>query len=53
MNRLILLFISFLFLLQTQAQQAPTVKFITEKIKLDGVLDEQAWQTAEKMPSFW
>jgi len=53
MNRLILLFISFLFLLQTQAQQAPTVKFITEKIKLDGVLDEHAWQTAEKMPSFW
>lgn len=53
MNRLILLFISFLFLLQTQAQQVPTVKFITEKIKLDGVLDEQAWQTAEKMPSFW
>ncbi len=53
MNRLLLLFISFLFLLQTQAQQAPTVKFITEKIKLDGALDEQAWQTAEKMPSFW
>ena len=53
MNRLLLLFISFLFFLQTQAQQSSTVKFITEKIKLDGVLDEQAWQNAEQLPAFW
>ncbi|MER0437976.1 DUF5916 domain-containing protein [Emticicia sp. W12TSBA100-4] len=53
MNRLLLLFISFLFFLQTQAQQTSTVRFITEKIKLDGVLDEQAWQNAEQLPAFW
>ncbi len=53
MNRLLLLFISFLFFLQTQAQQTSTVKFITEKIKLDGILDEQAWQNAEQLPAFW
>jgi hypothetical protein len=29
------------------------VKFITDHIKLDGVLDESAWQTAEKGSDFW
>jgi hypothetical protein len=29
------------------------VKFSTEQIKLDGVLDEAAWKTAESSPEFW
>lgn len=58
MQRL-LLFFAFLFVLQeniaqTNAENIPLlVKNTSEKIKLDGVLDEQAWQNAEKLPTFW
>jgi hypothetical protein len=30
-----------------------TVKFTTDHIKIDGVLDEAAWKTAEISPDFW
>ncbi|AFK01797.1 putative membrane associated hydrolase [Emticicia oligotrophica DSM 17448] len=53
MNRLFLLILFFTFFIQAKAQHIPTVKVLNEKIKLDGVFDEPAWQNAEKMPSFW
>ena len=58
MQRFFLLF-TFVFIFQenfaqTNAESPPLlVKYISEKIKLDGVLDENAWQSAEKLPSFW
>jgi len=29
------------------------VKYTTDQIKIDGVLDEAAWETAESSPEFW
>ncbi len=53
MQKLLLLFI-FIFAFQISfAQENLVVKNTTEKIKLDGVLDEQAWQNADKLPTFW
>lgn len=58
MQRL-LLFFAFLFIFQENfAQTSPEntpllVKNTSEKIKIDGVLDEQAWGKAEKLPAFW
>jgi Domain of unknown function (DUF5916) len=55
----LLLFFAFLFILQENIAQENLenipllVKNTSEKIKLDGVLDEQAWQNAEKLPTFW
>ncbi len=52
-------FFAFLFIFQENiaqinAENSPLlVKNTSEKIKLDGVLDEQAWQNAEKLPTFW
>ncbi|MFN4145672.1 MAG: DUF5916 domain-containing protein [Runella sp.] len=49
--RLILLL---LFLPTFVVAQAPyKVKYTTEKIKLDGVLDEAVWQNAETLSDFW
>ena len=37
-----------------QAQQKSfTVKYITDPIKLDGVLDEAVWETADIATNFW
>lgn len=56
----ITLLVCFLFLVsclpQLHAQEAKNsifVKFITEKITLDGVLDEPIWGTADKATDFW
>jgi hypothetical protein len=50
-------FVAFLLLTSPLlAQEAPktlTARFITEDIHLDGVLDESAWQTADKAHEFW
>ncbi|HJZ40180.1 MAG TPA: DUF5916 domain-containing protein [Bacteroidales bacterium] len=35
------------------SQRRITVKFITEQIKIDGVLDETVWETAEYATDFW
>jgi len=38
------------------AQYSPgriTVKFTTDHIKIDGILDEEAWEAAEISPEFW
>ena len=47
-----LLFLS-LSLLGQDSEWSISVKYISENIKLDGVLDESAWQTAEKGNNFW
>ena len=41
---------------QVSAQDSPkslTAKFIQDPIKLDGVLDEKAWETAGRTDEFW
>ncbi len=58
MRRIQFFFISVILLLSysLSAQQPGreiTVKFITDEIKLDGVLDEAAWQMADKGSNFW
>jgi hypothetical protein len=58
MQRL-LLFLAFLLFFQDNIAQSSTdfqpliVKNISEKIKLDGVLDEETWKKAQHLPSFW
>jgi len=47
-----LFFISFSSFAQ-ESERSITVKYITDQIKLDGVLDESAWQTADKGNEFW
>lgn len=54
--RILLLTGMFFISLSLKAQesnQSITVKYITGQIKLDGVLDEAAWQTADKGDDFW
>jgi hypothetical protein len=48
----LLLFIVFSFNLFAQ-NEAYKVNFTTEKIKIDGVLDEQIWQKASLIGDFW
>lgn len=50
------LFIALLLSFPLPAQEAPkaiTAKFITDHIKLDGILDEAAWETADRTDHFW
>jgi hypothetical protein len=53
----ILFLVGFLLLSIPILAQEPsrqiTVKYIADEIKLDGVLDEAAWQTADKGDDFW
>ena len=54
-NRFIL-FLLFLFslpLLGQDSLRSITVKYITDTIKLDGILDEAIWQTADIADNFW
>lgn len=53
--RLSLLIVVSLFLNHSFAQSIPgmTAKFIDEPIKLDGVMDEEVWQTAGTAEDFW
>ncbi|MBM1107950.1 hydrolase [Aurantibacter crassamenti] len=49
-----LLFLLFSFLTYSQAQNDSfTVKFISETIVPDGILDETIWQTAESVSNYW
>jgi len=53
----IIFLVGFLLLSISILAQEPsrhiTVKYIADEIKLDGVLDEAAWQTADKGDDFW
>jgi Domain of unknown function (DUF5916)/Carbohydrate family 9 binding domain-like len=50
----ILLFLSSISpLFAQETTRAITVKYITEKITIDGVLDEAIWQKADKTADFW
>ncbi|HCI55434.1 MAG TPA: DUF5916 domain-containing protein [Bacteroidales bacterium] len=46
-----------IFLIYPLFSQEPsrsiTVKYITDNIKIDGILDEPAWEEAEKATDFW
>lgn len=58
MQRLLLFFILLLLFHKNFAQKSVEnkeliVKFTSEKIVLDGILEEDAWQKAEKLPDFW
>lgn len=52
-----MLFASLLFLsvslFAQDTERSVTVRFINEQIKLDGVLDEAAWETADRGSDFW
>lgn len=52
----LLIFICFQLSLGASAQglsKTLTAKFITDEIKLDGLLDEMAWETANRTDFFW
>ncbi len=49
----LLLAFSFIFQKNFAQEKSIIVRNISEKIKIDGILDESAWKTAQKLPDFW
>jgi len=56
MKRISYIIIFLFFIVTSFAQEKPnqvTIKFITDHIKIDGVLDDAAWESAESIENFW
>ncbi|MDP3915580.1 MAG: DUF5916 domain-containing protein [Bacteroidota bacterium] len=49
----IILFLIYTFSFSQETNSSITVKYITDPIRLDGVLDEDIWQIADKGSNFW